>query len=542
MIVQIADIIGNSGLEAVDGTGLDSLILLTILAIGSALTGGLPMLSSPIFEFSLNRVFILSLFFLHPQDPTVYFALASILAGAILRRTASGREFWRYVTAGITMVALLKYGPAIYQKLQPGVPEQIAIITVLPILILIEIIISIAFTGKGSYTSRLSGRIMISYIAALPLSIMTVIMVIHEGILGVTLSFAGLTGFSFIGRSINRKHQWNTQRIREISRQDRMAARLMGSSSYEEFLGILQNNLFEHSGSSVRALTRSSGSFDWVMWSTDEQFGLKESSINGTIPAKGMFTGDFTVKGISGTALGLSDSRDLIIVFSGPEQNILQRIPSSLLENLVLLLGHTWEAVSHSLRSERSFLAAAVTLARLADSKDDYTHGHSLRVAGLSCSLGRYLHISPENIQTLRVASILHDIGKLAIPGAILTKRGLLTKKEREIVEAHPLEGAKIVSGLSGYEEVARIIRSHHERLDGTGYPDGLCKGDIPFMVRIVAVADTFDAITSDRSYRSISGSDNALEIIREEKGSKFDSRIVSALEAILSDEPVSMA
>jgi putative nucleotidyltransferase with HDIG domain len=371
---------------------------------------------------------------------------------------------------------------------------------------------------------------------------MTVIMVIHEGILGSAVSFAGLTGFSFIGRSINRKHQWNTKRIREISRQDRMAIRLMGSSSYEEFLGILQNNLFEHSGSSVRALTRSFGYFDWVVWSTDKQFGLKESSINGTIPAKGRFTRNFTVEGISGTALGLSDSMDLIIVFSGPEQNILKSIPYSLLENLVLLLCHTWEAVGHSLRSERSFLAAAVTLARLADSKDDYTHGHSLRVAGLSCSLGRYLHIAPENIQTLRVAAILHDIGKLAIPAAILTKRGLLTKKEREIVEAHPLEGARIVSGLSGFEEVARIIRSHHERLDGEGYPDGLCNGDIPFMARIVAVADTFDAITSDRSYRSISGSDSALEVIREEKGSKFDSRIVSALEAILSNEPVSMA
>ncbi len=183
-----------------------------------------------------------------------------------------------------------------------------------------------------------------------------------------------------------------------------------------------------------------------------------------------------------------------------------------------------------------------MTLARLADSKDDYTHGHSLRVAGLSCSLGRSLHLSPENIQTLRVAAILHDIGKLAIPAAILTKRGLLTRKEREIVEAHPVEGARIVSGLSGYEEVTRIIRSHHERLDGKGYPDGLSNGDIPFMARIVAVADTFDAITSDRSYHSISGRESAIEAIREEMGSKFDSRIVCALEAILSDENASMA
>ncbi|NOQ21745.1 MAG: HD domain-containing protein [Candidatus Aegiribacteria sp.] len=542
MMVQIAETIGNINLITVAGTLQDCLIPLAILAMGSALTGGLPLLTSPFFEFSLNKVFILSLFFLRPQDPTVYFALASVLAGAALRKASSGREFWRYVTTAITMVALLKYGPALYQKLQPEVPGQLALVSVLPILVFIDIIINTAFMEKGSDFIKLSVVVLISYIAALPLSIMTVIMVNNEGILGAALTFAGFTGFSFIGRSINRKHLWNTERIREISSQDRMAARLMESSSYGEFLGILQDSLFENSDSGVRALTRSSGAFDWFLWSPDEQFGLQESSINGTLPAKGKFTGDFTVSNISGTALGLSDTRDLMIVLSGPEQNILQRMPLSLLDNLVLLLRHTWEAVGHSLRSERSFLAAAVTLARLADSKDDYTHGHSLRVAGLSCSLGRNLRLSPENIQILRVAAILHDIGKLAIPVAILTKRGLLTRKEREIVEAHPVEGARIVSGLSGYEEVTRIIRSHHERLDGKGYPDGLCNGDIPFMARIVAVADTFDAITSDRSYHSISGWESALEVIIEEKGSKFDSRIVSALEAILSDEKANMA
>jgi len=542
MIAQITEIFSNIGLETAAGTAQYLLIPLAILAIGSALTGGLPILTSPLFEFSLNKVFILSLFFLRPQDPTFYFALASIPAGINLRRTTSGREFWRYITTGVAMVALLKFGPALYQRIQPGVPDQLAIILILPIAVFIDIIINTSFMKKNSDINKLLGMVLISYIAAIPLSIMTVIMVIQEGIFGAVLALAGLSGLSFIGRSINSKHLWNTRRIMEISRQDRMATRLMESSSYGEFLGVLQNNLFKRTGSRVRALTRYSGSFDWVLWSPDAQFGLKESSIDGTIPAKGMYTRDFTVNSISGTALGVSESKDLIIVLSGPEQNILQMMPQSLLENLVLLLGHTWEAVGHSLRSERSFLAAAVTLARLADSKDDYTHGHSLRVAALSCSIGRYLHLSPGNIQTLRVAAILHDIGKLAIPAAILTKRGLLTKKEREIVESHPLEGARIVSGLSGYEEVTRIIRSHHERLDGKGYPDGLYNGDIPFMARIVAVADTFDAITSDRSYHSISGWESAVEVIREEKGSKFDSRIVSALEAILSDETASMA
>ncbi|MCD4774759.1 MAG: HD-GYP domain-containing protein [Candidatus Aegiribacteria sp.] len=542
MIVQISEIIGNSTLEVTAGIGHDSMILLAILALGSAVTGGFPMLSAPSFEFSLNRVFILSLFFLCPHNPTVYFALASVVAGAALRRTVSSRQFWRYVTSGILMVLLLEFGPVVYQKLNPGVPVQMITISVLPVLILIEVIITIIFSVKGSDISKLSGWILISYIAAIPLSLMTVIMVIKADVLGAALASVGLTGFSFIGRSINRKNQWNAQRIKEISLQDRLAARLMKSSSYIEYIYILQNNIFKYSGSRIRALTRSTGTYDWILWSSDEQSCCMKNDVTGTIPSKSQFTNNFSVKSIKGTALGLTDNKDVIIVFSGPEKDILQKIPFNLLENLVLLLVHSWETVGHALRSERSFLAAAVMLARLADSKDNYTHGHSLRVANLSYSLGKYLHLSPENIQTLRVAAILHDIGKLAIPASILTKRGLLTKKEREIMEAHPEEGARIVSGLSGYEEVVEIIRSHHERLDGNGYPDGLRNGDIPFMARIVAVADTYDAITSNRSYHSISGGENALESIRAEEGSKFDSRIVSALESILKNEKVSMA
>jgi putative nucleotidyltransferase with HDIG domain len=440
------------------------------------------------------------------------------------------------------MVILLEFGPSAYQRLRPGVPYQIMIISVLPVLVLMEIIINIIFSVKGSDFSKLSVWIMITYIAAIPLSLMTVIMVIRADLFGAALASAGLTGFSFIGRSINRKNQWNAQRIKEISRQDRLATRLMNSSSYVEFLRILQKSIFKYPESRIRVLTKSTGTYDWTLWSSNEQSGCKKNDLAGTIPAKSRFTENFAVKRIEGTALGLTDRKNLMIVFSGPEKDILLRMPFNLLENFVLLLVHTWEAVGHSLRSERSFLAAAVMLARLADSKDNYTHGHSLRVATLSCSLGKYLHLSPENIQTLRVAAILHDIGKLAIPAAILTKRGLLTNKEREIVEAHPEEGARIVSGLSGYEEVAKIIRSHHERLDGNGYPYGLSNGDIPFMARIIAVADTYDAITSNRSYHSISGCESALEVIRAEKGNKFDSRIVSALESILKDEKVNMA
>jgi putative nucleotidyltransferase with HDIG domain len=541
MISHLAGIISNNPFDALSVTGQHSLLILAILATGSALTGGLPLLSARFSEFSLYRVFIFSIFLLMPEDPSMYFAFGSILAGAMIRIVVSESEFWRYITSGTAVVILLRFGPVLYNTLDPELHGRLLFLVLLPVLVLFETIISLLLSGKGSRKGRLSVAVIVSYIASLPLSVMTVIMIVQEDIFGAVLATAGLIGFSLIGRSINRKHQWNTRRIEEIGSQDRLATRLMDSSSYGEFLDILEKNLFREPDSTVHALSKSSGSYDWVIWSVDEQSGLKASAISGVTPAKGQFSEYFRAGDTSGIALGLSENRDLILLLSGPEKANLQSLPPSLLENLVVLLAHTWEAVGHAVRSERSFLAAAVTLARLADSKDDYTHGHSLRVASLSCSIGRHLNLSAESIQTLQVAAILHDIGKLAIPVSILTKRGLLTRKEREIVEAHPAEGARIVSGLSGFEKVARIIKSHHERLDGNGYPDGLSDGEIPFMARIVAVADTFDAITSDRSYHSVSGRESALEVIREEKGSKFDSRIVSALETILSNESKSI-
>ena len=537
----IPDIIG-SNFPGGAVIGLDHMIFLALLSVGSALTGGFPMFSSPSFEFSMNRVFILSIFFLWPYNPTAYFAIASVLAGAALRKNQSGNKFWRYITSGTLMVLILETGPDVYHALRPGILNQMMIVSVIPVLIVIEIVISLSFSIKGTDYIKLSGRVLIGYLAAIPLSLLTVILIIQDGIPGAALAFTGLTGFSFVVRSISRRNQRNTQRIMEISHQDRLATRLMNSSSYEEFILELQNSIFKNSDSRIQVLSKSTGSFDWILWDSEKQSVLDKKDVKGTIPDKGQFTENLIVQKIEGTALGLADNQNLVIVLSGTEKDIFQNMPSYLLDNMILLLCRTWEAVGHSMRSERSFLAAAVMLARLADSKDDYTHGHSLRVAALSCSLGRYLHLSPEKIQTLRVASILHDIGKLAIPASILLKRGLLTKKEREIVEAHPQEGARIVSGLSGYEEVAKIIRGHHERLDGNGYPDGLSNEDIPFMTRIVAVADTFDAITSDRSYHSISGWENALEAIKEETGSKFDSRVVAALESLLADKKVSMA
>ncbi|HRY61519.1 MAG TPA: HD domain-containing phosphohydrolase, partial [Candidatus Fermentibacter sp.] len=133
------------------------------------------------------------------------------------------------------------------------------------------------------------------------------------------------------------------------------------------------------------------------------------------------------------------------------------------------------------------------------------------------------------------VGALLHDLGKVAIPVEILTKRGLLTREERGIIERHPAEGTRILGTLGGYDMVRSIVQSHHERLDGKGYPLGLSGRDIPFPARIVAVADTFDAITSRRSYRENSDVRTAVDAINAGAGTQFDARIVSALVRVLA-------
>lgn len=542
MISDLADLVSSVGLGSwFPGDG-DSLVFLVLLSMGSAVTGGMPMFSGAGFEFSLNRVFIFTMFFLFPGRSAALFTLASMAIGSGVRALFRTRRQRLFILSSLLMTVMLYLGPSVVAEYRPDIPVQVSLLYTLPVLLAMELALNAVFSRERCDLSTFTGRLLVAYLATLPLTLMTVIMAVHSGELGMVLALIGLVGFSFIGRSINRKHDWNTVRIREISQQDRLATRLMESSSYGVFLEILRKNLFRDQESDVMALTRSTGEMGWVLWTRHDHRSLGENRIEGRIPAKDAFTGELVVDGQSCTALGLSGSGDLILLTTGPERYSLIGVPPSLLENLVLLLEHTWEAVGHSVRSERSFLAAAVMLARLADAKDDYTHGHSLRVADLSCALGTRLGLSPGKIQTLRVAAILHDIGKLAIPASILTKRGLLTRKEREIVEAHSMEGSRIVSGLSGYEEVARIILSHHERLDGMGYPHGISGEEIPFLARIVAVADTFDAITSDRSYHSISGWEKALESIKAEQGDKFDARIVSALETVISGEYGAMA
>ncbi len=543
MINPFSEIFSCSSLLSVEFLGPEYILIIAVLAVGNIVTGGYPIITSSSIEFSMNRIFIFVIFFLCPLILAFEVTTVCILFSSLLRKKESETAFWRYLISGISVTVILRTGSILIPGFLQNFPQQLSIIMTIPVVIISDITLNLFFSRKcaSPVTDRI-GRQLIFYIVILPLTLITIILLIQAELLGALLAVTAITGFSFIGRSIVKKYRINQLRIREIIQQNILATRLMESFTFSEFLETLEEYFSESEEYRIRILSRSSSNAEWILWSLNGQKNVASSEITGSIPGKGEISLNFIVREVTATVIGLSDNSDLLLLFSGPTENEICRMPSNLLDNLILLLKHTWEAVGHMMRSDKSFLAAAVMLARLADSKDDYTHGHSVRVSDLSCALGRELRLSLKNIQILRVGAILHDIGKLAIPIPILTKRGLLTRREREIIQDHSAEGARIVSELSGYEEVTKIIRSHHERLDGYGYPDGLQNIEIPFLARIVAVADTFDAITSARSYHSIADHDNAIETIKEGKGIQFDSRIVDALEKVIKNESVHQA
>lgn len=166
------------------------------------------------------------------------------------------------------------------------------------------------------------------------------------------------------------------------------------------------------------------------------------------------------------------------------------------------------------------------TLASALESKDTYTRGHSERVANYALQISQTLGLSVREQQTVWQAAQLHDIGKIGIPDAILNKPGILNKEEKEIMRTHPEIGGNICSTLSFARDFLPLIRHHHEHFDGTGYPDGLKGEEIPFLARIITIADAVDAITSQRSYRPGRTIDYALEELAKGKGSQFDPMI----------------
>jgi putative two-component system response regulator len=183
------------------------------------------------------------------------------------------------------------------------------------------------------------------------------------------------------------------------------------------------------------------------------------------------------------------------------------------------------------------------TLARSIESKDPYTEGHCDRLSRYTVSLGEKVGVSREERNDLRRGGIVHDIGKVAVPELVLLKPGPLDASERKIMEAHTIIGERICAPLKSFRNVLPIIRWHHEKQDGTGYPDHLKGGDIPLTARILQTVDIYDSLTTDRPYRRALSQEKALAIMWEEtRRGWWDEGLVAALEGLLQESPLAFA
>ncbi|MCK9267389.1 MAG: HD domain-containing protein [Alkaliphilus sp.] len=187
---------------------------------------------------------------------------------------------------------------------------------------------------------------------------------------------------------------------------------------------------------------------------------------------------------------------------------------------------------------EKTHFGIIMSLVKAIEFKDKYTKGHSERVMKYSLMLGEKLNLSNNELRTLRYGSILHDIGKLAIPDDVLLKTGKLSSEEYNIIKDHSQKGAEFIEDLEFLRDTLFIIRHHHERIDGKGYPDGLKGEEIERLTKIVTIADAFDAITSERTYKDgVLNKKDAVQELRKHKGTQFDSYLVEKFaEVILAD------
>lgn len=185
---------------------------------------------------------------------------------------------------------------------------------------------------------------------------------------------------------------------------------------------------------------------------------------------------------------------------------------------------------------ERANLSFAAALVATLDARDRYTAGHSAAVAVYARDIAERIGLTPADQQLAHLAGLVHDVGKVGLPPGLLEKPGPLTLDERRIMEEHSSIGERILGNVEGYSEIARIVRHHHERVDGNGYPDGLQNRDIPLISKIIGVADAYDAMTSGRPYRDAMPSRVARLRLAQAVGSQFDTTIVAAFEAILAE------
>jgi putative nucleotidyltransferase with HDIG domain len=254
-----------------------------------------------------------------------------------------------------------------------------------------------------------------------------------------------------------------------------------------------------------------------------------------------IFLGYFFAVGISGPIRGLADSTRAISRGEFHQRSAVRGASeiSELAENFNKMAGDIEEYIERlkeaAEENRELFLGSIRMLAAAIDEKDPYTRGHSGRVAKYSMLVGQELGMSVEDLDTLRISALLHDVGKIGVEDRVLKKPGALTAEEFDLMKQHTIKGANIMRPVSQLKDMLPGIELHHEHMDGRGYPYGLQGPQIPLMAKIIAVADTLDAMTTNRPYQSAMDIDFALNRIKTLTGAKFDEDVVRALESAVS-------
>jgi putative two-component system response regulator len=231
---------------------------------------------------------------------------------------------------------------------------------------------------------------------------------------------------------------------------------------------------------------------------------------------------------------GLSDTEDRVKGIEAGADDFLSKPVdrSELLARVRSLM--KLKARTDELERAESVLFA---LAQSIEAKDPYTQNHCERLAGYAAQLGRRLGLAAEQITALERAGIVHDIGKVAVPDSILLKPARLTEDERKIMRDHPVVGERICSPLKSFRLVLPIIRHHHEKRDGSGYPDGLRGQEIPLSARILQIVDVYDALTTTRPYKAAYSSSEALKIMAEETAKGWwDPELLAEFKALVDE------
>ena len=256
----------------------------------------------------------------------------------------------------------------------------------------------------------------------------------------------------------------------------------------------------------------------------------------------------FAVNGVLQVGLfclnGMIEPRDMALMLVKLLPNVLAAIPLGFLLSFgytsvtriwftlllflpLLLARYAWKQYLYT-STEQSRLIQV--LINSIEAKDKYTQGHSERVANYSVQIARQMRLPSRQIGLIRQGAVLHDVGKIGIPDQILNKPARLTEEEMQQIRAHPAVGTRILEEVGLHPDVLRIVHSHHERYDGKGYPDGCPLSELDLSVRIVSVADAYDAMTSDRPYRARLPREVAIARLREGRGGQFDPDVVDAL------------